>query len=161
MGEMTRSECLSVQIRDGERLNVDGVNLSVLYTPGHTDSSYSFLPPDRVLTGDTPLIRGMGPTDLQNGDPAAQYDSMFGRLLYLPEATLVYPAHDCNGMPTSTIGEENRHNPRLQVGSKAEYVALMNGLVPDDPGLMEVAVPANHECGRASGVDSRPEEEAF
>lgn len=147
MGEMTRAECASVHFREGERLRVDNLHLDVLYTPGHTDDSYSFLLPDRVFTGDTLLIRGTGRTDFQNGDPAAQYDSLFGKLLKLPEATLVYPAHDYNGMTVSTIGEEQRWNPRLQVKGRQAYVDLMNGLKLDNPRLMDIAVPANRSCG--------------
>ena len=100
-----------------------------------------------MFTGDTLLIRGTGRTDFQNGDPAAQYESLFGKLLKLPEETLVYPAHDYNGMTVSTIGEEKRHNPRLQVADKQAYIDLMNGLKLDDPRLMDVAVPANRACG--------------
>jgi glyoxylase-like metal-dependent hydrolase (beta-lactamase superfamily II) len=148
MGEQTKAECVSVRLRDGERVRVDDLALEVLYTPGHTDDSYSLLLPDRVFTGDTLLIRGTGRTDFQNGDPAAQYDSLFGRLLWLPDDTFVYPAHDYNGMTVSTIGEERAHNPRLQVRSKQEYVELMNGLVLSSPRLMDVAVPANRACGR-------------
>ena len=147
MGEKTRSECVSVHFREGETLSVDGLGLRVLYTPGHTDDSYSFVLLDRVFTGDTLLIRGTGRTDFQNGDPAAQYDSLFGQLLKLPADTLVYPAHDYNGMTVSTIDEERRYNPRLQVANKAEYVALMNGLVLENPRLMDIAVPANRRCG--------------
>ena len=147
LGEMTRAECASVHFREGERLRVDNLHLDVLYTPGHTDDSYSFLLPDRVFTGDTLLIRGTGRTDFQNGDPAAQYDSLFGKLLKLPEATLVYPAHDYNGMTLSTIGEERRWNPRLQVEGRQAYVDLMNGLKLANPRLMDVAVPANRACG--------------
>ncbi len=147
LGEMTRAECASVHFREGERLRVDNLHLDVLYTPGHTDDSYSFLLRDRVFTGDTLLIRGTGRTDFQNGDPAAQYDSLFGKLLKLPEATLVYPAHDYNGMTVSTIGEERRWNPRLQVKGRQAYVDLMNGLKLDNPRLMDIAVPANRACG--------------
>jgi glyoxylase-like metal-dependent hydrolase (beta-lactamase superfamily II) len=147
MGKMTRAECVSVQFHEGERLCVDNLHLDIVYTPGHTDDSYSFLLPDRVFTGDTLLIRGTGRTDFQNGDPAAQYDSLFGKLLVLPEDTLVYPAHDYNGMTVSTIGEEKRHNPRLQVADRQAYIELMNGLELDDPKLMDIAVPANRACG--------------
>ena len=97
--------------------------------------------------GETLLIRGTGRTDFQNGDPAAQYDSLFGTLLTLPENTLVYPAHDYNTMTSSSIGEERRHNPRLQVSGKQAYIKLINGLELDDPKLMGVAVPANRACG--------------
>ena len=147
MGAMTRSECVSVHFREGEKLSADNLHLDILYTPGHTDDSYSLLLPDRVFTGDTLLIRGTGRTDFQNGDPAAQYDSLFGKLLKLPEETLVYPAHDYNGMTVSTIGEERRHNPRLQVSDKQAYIDQMNALVLDDPRLMDIAVPANRACG--------------
>ncbi len=152
MGEQSRTECVSLHFREGERLRADDLALEVLYTPGHTDDSYSFLlrrghGADRVFTGDTLLIRGTGRTDFQNGDPAAQYDSLFGKLLALPDKTLVYPAHDYNGMTLSTIGEERRFNPRLQVKDKTEYVALMNGLKLDNPRLMDIAVPANRACG--------------
>ena len=147
MGAMTRAECVSVHFHEGEKLCVDKLHLDVLYTPGHTDDSYSFLLPDRVFTGDTLLIRGTGRTDFQNGDPAAQYDSLFDKLLVLPEDTLVYPAHDYNGMTVSTIGEEKCYNPRLQVADKQAYIELMNGLELDDPKLMDIAVPANRACG--------------
>jgi glyoxylase-like metal-dependent hydrolase (beta-lactamase superfamily II) len=147
MGAMTRAECVSLQFREGEQLNVDNLHLDILYTPGHTDDSYSLLLPDRVFTGDTLLIRGTGRTDFQNGDPAAQYDSLFGKLLSLPEDTRVYPAHDYNGMTVSTIGEEIRHNPRLQVSGRQEYIEQMNALKLDDPRLMDIAVPANRACG--------------
>jgi sulfur dioxygenase len=147
MGEKTGAECVNVSFREGEKLCVDNLHLDILYTPGHTDDSYSFVLPDRVFTGDTLLIRGTGRTDFQNGDPAAQYDSLFGQLLRLPEETFVYPAHDYNGMTVSTIGEELRYNPRLQVNGKQAYIDMMNALDLDDPRLMDVAVPANRTCG--------------
>jgi glyoxylase-like metal-dependent hydrolase (beta-lactamase superfamily II) len=149
MGEMTQADCLSTRFADGESLKLDGVDVRAIYTPGHTDDSYSFVLPDRVLTGDTLLIRGTGRTDFQNGDAGAQYDSLFGRLLTLPDDTLVYPAHDYNGMTVSSIGEERRHNPRLQVADRAAYIALMDGLILSDPKMMDVAVPANRKCGLA------------
>jgi glyoxylase-like metal-dependent hydrolase (beta-lactamase superfamily II) len=147
MGDKTGVDCVSVLFREGEKLCVDNLHLDILYTPGHTDDSYSFVLPDRVFTGDTLLIRGTGRTDFQNGDPAAQYDSLFEKLLRLPRDTLVYPAHDYNGMTVSTIGEEAQHNPRLQVDSKQAYIDQMNALDLDDPRLMDVAVPANRSCG--------------
>jgi glyoxylase-like metal-dependent hydrolase (beta-lactamase superfamily II) len=147
MGVMTKTECVSVHFREGERLCVDNLHLDIIYTPGHTDDSYSLLLPDRVFTGDTLLIRGTGRTDFQNGDPAAQYHSLFDKLLKLPDNTLVYPAHDYKGMTVSSIGEEKRYNPRLQVTDKQAYIDLMNGLQLEDPRLMDVAVPANRSCG--------------
>ena len=128
MGEQSRADCVSRTFSDGDILKFDGLRLEVLYTPGHTDDSYSFAMDDRVFTGDTLLIRGTGRTDFQNGCPAMHYDSLFNRLLRLPSETQVYPAHDYKGWSVSTIGEEKAHNPRLQVSTKAEYVALMNAL---------------------------------
>ncbi len=152
MGEKSAAECVSVRFREGETLNVDKLRLDVLYTPGHTDDSYSFVLPDRVFTGDTLLIRGTGRTDFQNGDPGAQYDSLFSKLLCLPQDTLVYPAHDYKGMTVSTIGEELRHNPRLQVESRQAYIDQMNALDLEAPGLMDIAVPANRACGMKSAA---------
>ena len=123
MGEQSSVDVVSMRIADGDRLGIEGISLDVAYTPGHTDDSYSFIMPDRVFTGDTLLIRGTGRTDFQNGDPRAQYESIFDRLLRLPDETMVFPAHDYKGDTVSTIGEEKRYNPRLQVKSVDEYVA--------------------------------------
>ncbi len=147
LGEQTRAQCVSVRIKEDDILRADGLELRAIYTPGHTDDSYSFVMNDRVFTGDTLLIRGTGRTDFQNGDPAAQYDSLFNKILRLPDQTQVYPAHDYNGRTVSSIGEEKRHNPRLQVKSKQAYVDLMNDMDIDPPRLIDVAVPANLSCG--------------
>lgn len=147
MGERSNADVVSMRVREGERIRIPGVELDVLYTPGHTDDSYSFMLADRVFTGDTLLIRGTGRTDFQNGDARAQYDSLFGKLLKLPDSTLVYPAHDYKGDTVSTIGEERAFNPRLQVKSIDEYVALMDSLHLPNPKMMDVAVPANIHIG--------------
>jgi sulfur dioxygenase len=147
MGEQTKADVVSMRLGDGDRLTIEGLSLDAIYTPGHTDDSYSFVMPDRVFTGDTLLIRGTGRTDFQNGDPRQEYESIFGRLLKLPDATLVYPAHDYKGDTVSTIGEEKAHNPRLQVKSADEYVALMSNLKLPNPKMMDVAVPANMKVG--------------
>ena len=149
MGEQSGVDVVSMRVSEGDRVDIEGVSLGVLYTPGHTDDSYSFLLPDRVFTGDTLLIRGTGRTDFQNGDPRAQYDSIFGKLLKLPDDTLVFPAHDYKGDTVSTIGEEKEFNPRLQVKSVDEYVELMNNLKLANPKMMDVAVPANMRIGLA------------
>lgn len=148
MGDATKAECVSLRVKEGQSLKIDGVALDVMYTPGHTDDSYSFRMKDRVFTGDTLLIRGTGRTDFQNGDPRAQYESLFGKLLKLPDEMLVYPAHDYKGWTVSTIGEEKRHNPRLQVQNIDQYVAQMQALKLPNPKLMDIAVPANLKCGR-------------
>jgi len=150
MGEQTKAECVSLRVRDGETIRVGALTLRALYTPGHTDESYSFLMDDRVFTGDTLLIRGTGRTDFQNGDARAQYDSLFNKLLKLPDETLVYPGHDYKGWTVSTIGEEKRYNPRLQAQSVDAYVNVMNNLNLPNPKYMDVAVPANLACGRTA-----------
>jgi len=147
MGEQSGVDVVSMRVADGDRLGIEGLSLDVIYTPGHTDDSYSFVLPDRVFTGDTLLIRGTGRTDFQNGDPRAQYESIFGKLLRLPEETMLFPAHDYKGDTVSTIGEEKRFNPRLQVKSVEEYAALMHGLNLPNPKMMDVAVPANMRQG--------------
>src|SRR5512143_1309109 len=147
MGEETKADVVSMRVSDGDKVTIEGMTLDVMYTPGHTDDSYSFLMGDRVFTGDTLLIRGTGRTDFQNGSARAQYDSIFNRLLKLPDETLVFPAHDYKGDTVSTIGEEKRYNPRLQVRSIDEYVELMNNLKLPNPKMMDVAVPANMRVG--------------
>src|SRR5271169_3961195 len=149
MGEMTKADVVSMRVADGDRVEIEGLRLDVLYTPEHTDDSYSFLMGDRVFTGDTLLIRGTGRTDFQNGDARAQYESLFGKLLLLPDATLVFPAHDYKGDTVSTIGEEKRYNPRLQVKSIDDYVTLMANLHLPNPKMMDVAVPSNMKIGMA------------
>src|SRR5499427_3182179 len=149
MGEQSKADVVSMRVSDGDKVTIEGLTLDVMYTPGHTDDSYSYLMGDRVFTGDTLLIRGTGRTDFQNGSARAQYESIFNRLLKLPDETLVYPAHDYKGDTVSTIGEERRFNPRLQVRSIEEYVDLMSKLNLPNPKMMDVAVPANMRQGLA------------
>ena len=143
MGENSKSEVVDLRVKEDENVKIDNINLKVMYTPGHTDCSYSYLMNDRVFTGDTLLINGTGRTDFQNGNARQQYDSIFNKLLKLPENTIVYPAHDYNGKKHSTIGSERKNNPRLQVNSVDQYVEIMNNLKLANPKMMYVAVPAN------------------
>src|SRR3979490_665999 len=146
-GEQSKAEVVAMRVADGDKVMIEGLGLDVMYTPGHTDDSYSYLMGDRVFTGDTLLIRGTGRTDFQNGSAWAQYDSIFGRLLKLPDETMVFPAHDYKGDTVSTIREEKRFNPRLQRRSVDEYVELMANLNLPNPKLMDVVVPANMHVG--------------
>ena len=152
MGEMSKADVVSMRVTEGDKLEIEGLALDVLYTPGHTDDSYSYLMGDRVFTGDTLLIRGTGRTDFQNGDSRAQYDSIFNKLLRLPDDTLVYPAHDYKGDMVSTIGEEKAFNPRLQVKSVDEYVDVMANLKLANPKMMDVAIPANMKVGLSQEI---------
>ena len=143
MGENSKSEVIDLKVKDGDIIKIENINLKAIYTPGHTDCSYSYLMNDRVFTGDTLLINGTGRTDFQNGSAHEAYESLFGKLLKLPEETLVYPAHDYNGKKNSTIGNEKNNNPRLQVSSKEEYAEIMDNLNLANPKMMDIAVPAN------------------
>ncbi len=147
MGESSGVDVVSMRVADGETLSIEGISMIARFTPGHTDDSFSFVMDDRVFTGDTLLIRGTGRTDFQNGDPVAQYHSIFDVLFKLPDTTLVYPAHDYKGDTVSTIGEERAFNPRLQVESVGQYVDIMNNLHLPNPKMMDVAVPANLKIG--------------
>ena len=143
MGEKSKSEVIDLHVKEDDKITIENIELKVLYTPGHTDCSYSFLMKDRVFTGDTLLINGTGRTDFQNGSAKDQYNSLFNKLLKLPEKTIVLPAHDYNGKTSSTIGNEIKNNPRLQVNSVDQYIEIMNNLNLANPKMMDIAVPAN------------------
>lgn len=144
-------DCASSGLKDGQVIQVGSIDIRVLFTPGHTDDSFSFVVCEEertwLFSGDTLLIRGTGRTDFQNGDAGQLYDSLHGKLLQLPDDTLVYPAHDYKGWTVSTIGEEREHNPRLEPASKEAFIELMKNLKLADPKMMDVAVPANRTCG--------------
>lgn len=155
LSAQTAAQCVSRRVSEGDTVTVGSIELKVIETPGHTDDSLCYYlegNPGRLFTGDTLLIRGTGRTDFQNGNPHDQYQSLFQKLLKLPAETLVYPAHDYKGWTMSTLQEESLHNPRLQVGNEAEYVALMNNLNLPDPKFMDVAVPANLACGKQAST---------
>ena len=143
MGEKSPSEVVNIKVKDNEKIKIENIELTSMYTPGHTDCSYSFFMKDKIFTGDTLLINGTGRTDFQNGNPIDQYHSLFDRILKLPEKTFVYPAHDYKGNKFSTIEKEKKNNPRLKVKSSNQYAELMNNLNLDNPKMMDVAVPAN------------------
>jgi sulfur dioxygenase len=152
MGKETKADCVSRRVSDAEVVEVGVLNITALATPGHTDDSYSFHlradGEDYLFTGDTLFIRGTGRTDFQSGSAADQYHSLFDKLLAYPDDTRIFPAHDYKGMTESTVGEEKQFNPRLQVSSKSEYVELMENLDLPNPKYMDVAVPANLQCGK-------------
>jgi len=147
MGQQSKADVVAMRVADGDHIDAEGIRLEVIYTPGHTDDSNCYRLDNMVFTGDTLLIRGTGRTDFQNGDAHAQYDSIFNRLLKLPDDTLVYPGHDYKGDTVSTVFEERKYNPRLQVKSEQEYVELMNNLDLANPKMMDVAVPSNMHIG--------------
>ena len=147
MGEHTPAETVEIKVKDNEIIDIDSLKIKSLYTPGHTSDSYSFLLDNYLFTGDTLLINGTGRTDFQNGSSKDAYNSLFNNLLKLPEETLVYPGHDYNGKFSSTIGNEKKFNPRLQVKSVDEYVDIMSKLNLSKPKMIEANVSRNIKLG--------------
>ena len=147
MGEHTPSNAVEIKVKDNEIIYVDKLEIKVIYTPGHTKDSYSFLMNSCLFSGDTLLINGTGRTDFQGGNSEDSYNSIFNKLLKLPEETLLYPAHDYNDQKVSTIGKEKKFNPRLQVDSVSEYTDIMNNLNLSKPKLMDINVASNIKLG--------------
>ena len=147
MGEHTPADTVEIKVKDNELIKIDGLKIKSLYTPGHTSDSYSFLLDNYLFSGDTLLINGTGRTDFQNGNSKDAYNSLFNNILKLPEETLVYPGHDYNGKFSSTIGNEKKFNPRLQVKSVDEYVEIMSNLNLSKPEMMDSNVSKNIRLG--------------
>ena len=147
MGEHTPAEAVEIKVKDDELIKLDNIQLRALYTPGHTSDSFSFLMDNYLFSGDTLLINGTGRTDFQNGSAKDSYNSIFNKLLKLPDETLVYPAHDYKGEKVSTIGKERKQNPRLQVSSVDEYIDIMNNLNLKKPAKIESNVSKNLNLG--------------
>ena len=147
MGEHTPTDAVEVKVKDDEIIKLDKLNFRALYTPGHTSDSFCFLMDNYLFSGDTLLINGTGRTDFQNGNSKDAYNSIFNRLLKLPEKTLLYPAHDYKGQTFSTIGKEKRSNPRLQVKNVDEYIEIMNNLNLKKPEKIDYNVDNNLKLG--------------
>ena len=147
MGEHTPAETVEIKVKDDEYINLDNLKIRALYTPGHTSDSYSFLMDNYLFSGDTLLINGTGRTDFQNGNAKDAYNSIFNKLLKLPEETFLYPAHDYKGEKVSTIGKEKKFNPRLQVSSVDEYIDIMNNLNLKKPIEIDKNVSKNLKLG--------------
>ncbi len=147
MGENTPANSVEIKVKDEEIIKLDHLKIRALYTPGHTSDSYSFLMDNYLFSGDTLLINGTGRTDFQNGNSKDAYNSIFNKLLKLPEETLLYPAHDYKGEKVSTIGKEKKLNPRLQVSNVDEYIDIMNNLNLKKPAEIENNVSRNINLG--------------
>ena len=147
MGEHTPADAVEIKVKDDEIIKIDQIEIKAMYTPGHTSDSYSFLMDNYLFSGDTLLINGTGRTDFQNGSSKDAYNSIFNRLLKLPEDTILYPGHDYNGKESSTIGNEKKFNPRLQVRNVDEYVELMSNLNLAKPKLIDINISRNIKLG--------------
>ena len=147
MGEQTPAETVEIKVKDEEIIKLDKLKIKALYTPGHTSDSYSFLMDKYLFSGDTLLINGTGRTDFQNGNSKDAYNSLFNKLLKLPDETLLYPAHDYKGETVSTIGKEKKLNPRLQVRNAEEYVEIMKNLNLKKPTEIDFNIASNLKLG--------------
>ena len=147
MGEHTPADTVEIKVKDEEIIKIDQIEIKAMYTPGHTSDSYSFLMNKYLFSGDTLLINGTGRTDFQNGSSKDAYNSLFNKLLKLPEDTLLYPGHDYNGKLVSTIGNEIKSNPRLQVNNADEYAEIMSNLNLSKPELMDSNIRSNIKLG--------------
>ena len=147
MGDHTPADAVEIKVKDDEYINLENLKIKAMYTPGHTSDSYSFLMDNYLFSGDTLLINGTGRTDFQNGDSKDAYNSIFNKLLKLPDETFLYPAHDYKGEKVSTIGKEKKQNPRLQVSRVDEYVELMNNLKLKKPSEIDFNVAKNINLG--------------
>ena len=147
MGEHTPTDAVEIKVKDEEIIKLDQLKIKALYTPGHTSDSFSFLMDNYLFSGDTLLINGTGRTDFQNGSSKDAYNSIFNKLLKLPDETFLYPAHDYKGEKVSTIGKEKKQNPRLQVSSVDEYIDIMNNLNLKKPAEIETNVSRNINLG--------------
>ncbi len=137
--------CVDRGLKDGDVVELGGLRMEVLATPGHTADALCLVLPGRVLTGDTLLIGGCGRTDLDTGDPAAMFDSL-QKLAALPEDTLVLPAHDYDGQRASTIGREKRNNLRMKASTAQEFVVGMTSSQLPVPAGLEENVSTNQKC---------------
>jgi glyoxylase-like metal-dependent hydrolase (beta-lactamase superfamily II)/rhodanese-related sulfurtransferase len=137
-----------LRLDDDDMLLVGKLRVRALHTPGHTGDSMCLVVEDRVFTGDTLLIGGTGRTDLPTGDPDQLYDSLFGKLLNLDPALLVFPAHDYKGRSHSTIGTEIAENPRLQKRERADFTRMMRELNLAAPTHLTEALRTNMTGGK-------------
>jgi len=147
MGEHTLADTVEIKVKHGEIIKLDNLQIKAIYTPGHTSDSYSFLMNNYLFSGDTLLINGTGRTDFQNGNSRDAYESIFNKLLILPEETLLYPAHDYNGKKVSSIGNERKFNPRLQVKNVEDYIEIMENLKMPKPKLIDINISRNIKLG--------------
>ena len=148
MGEHTPADAVEVKVKDEEIIKIDQIAIKAMYTPGHTSDSYSFLMDKYLFSGDTLLINGTGRTDFQNGSSKDAYNSLFNKLLKLPDDTVLYPGHDYNGKLSSTIGKEKQHNPRLQVENVDQYIEIMSNLNLSKPKMIDHNISKNLKLGK-------------
>jgi glyoxylase-like metal-dependent hydrolase (beta-lactamase superfamily II)/rhodanese-related sulfurtransferase len=139
---------VDLRLEGGEMLAIGRLRLQALHTPGHTADSMCLSVADRVFTGDTLLIGATGRTDLPSGDAGSLYDSLFGSLLKLDPALMVFPAHEYKGRSHTTLGEELAGNPRLQKNDRGAFIEMMQNLNLTMPTHVTEALRTNMSGGK-------------
>lgn len=147
------AECADVLVDDGDTIQFGRHQLEVRATPGHTDGCVTYVAREgertMAFTGDALFVRGCGRTDFQQGNPHTLYRSVHRKIYTLPEDTLIYPGHDYKGHTATTVAEEKAHNPRLNLSvSEEAFVDIMQALALPHPRQIDVALPANLQCGK-------------
>lgn len=153
-------DCADISINDGDVFTFGEHSVTALQTPGHTGGCLTFVTGDRKMafTGDCLLIRGAGRTDFQSGDVHEMWRSIREKIFALPEECLIYPAHDYQGRTVSTVAEEKALNPRIGGDAREEdFAGYMDNLGLPHPKLLDIAVPANMQCGRPQDEDTPAE----
>lgn len=151
--DIEKPDCADIGISEGTPFKMGSIELTPLFTPGHTSHHHAYLldngTQNMLFSGDALLIEACGRTDFQSGDAATLYKSIQDKLFSLPDETLVYPGHDYEGRFISSIAQEKVRNPRLNDNKSLEdFVAIMDGLDLPYPRKIDFAVPGNEMCGQ-------------
>lgn len=134
-------------VNDGDSVTTGSLKIDVLFTPGHTDNHIALLVDGHIFTGDLLLIGQAGRSDLPGGDPGQQYDSLFGKIVPLPDTTRMHPGHDYANKQFAYLGDERRTNPFLQQRSKAEYIFFVNEFFPPIADAINGGAKMTLQCG--------------
>jgi len=114
-----------VKVESGDQIDLGGVEIRLLHTPGHTPGSQCFLVGDRIVSGDTLFIGSCGRVDLPGSDPEQMYHSLTQKLLPLPDETILFPGHNYADRPATTLGEQKQTNPYLRFQSLRQFLAAL------------------------------------
>lgn len=114
-----------VAVDDGDTINVGGLNISIMHTPGHSKDSICLLVEKKIFTGDTLFVGNCGRVDLPGGNASELYDSL-SKLAKLDDDIEVYPGHDYGSTSHSTIGDERRNNHVLKPRSREEFMLFIH-----------------------------------
>ena len=114
-----------IKAESGDKIDVGGVEIQLLHTPGHTPGSQCFLIDNRIVSGDTLFIGACGRVDLPGSNPEQMYYSLTQKLMALPDDMILFPGHNYSATPTSTMGEQKKTNPYLRFTSLKQFLASM------------------------------------